>query len=69
MSKNSLSVPEFCHAEGFSKAMFYKLLKQGLAPQIMKIGRLTRISVEAAMEWRHRMEQLTKDGNTHEKSK
>jgi len=60
MLKNSLTVPEFCHNENISRAMFYKLRKQGMAPRIMKIGRLTRISIESATEWRKRMENLIK---------
>jgi predicted DNA-binding transcriptional regulator AlpA len=61
MLKNSLTIPEFCNGESISKAMFYKLRKQGLAPDIMKIGRLTRISAESVNEWRKRMEKLAKE--------
>jgi predicted DNA-binding transcriptional regulator AlpA len=62
MLKNSLTIPEFCNRESISRAMFYKLHKQGLAPRIMKIGRLTRISIESATEWRQRMEKLSGEG-------
>lgn len=62
MLKNSITIPEFCNQESISRAMFYKLNKQGLAPNVMKIGRLTRISVESANSWRKRMEILTKEG-------
>ena len=58
MFKNSITIPEFCNRESISRAMFYKLHKQGLAPKIMKIGRLTRISIESVAEWRKRMEKL-----------
>ena len=34
-----------------SRAMFYKLVKQGEAPRFFKVGRLTRISKEAAQQW------------------
>lgn len=37
--------------------MFYKLAKSGDAPDIMKIGTRTIISVEAAGRWRAKMEQ------------
>ena len=36
--------------------MFYKLLKAGKAPRIMKIGRRTLITYEAIQEWREAME-------------
>ena len=42
---------------GISRAMFYKLLKAGTGPKIMKVGERTLISSEAAAEWRRRMEQ------------
>jgi len=56
MHKKSLSIPEFCEQENISKSLFYKLLKQGIAPRIMKVGRRTLISIEAATEWRNDME-------------
>lgn len=63
MSKNSFSVNEFCFQENISRSMFYKLQKQGLAPKVMKIGRLTRITVESAKEWRERMQKLSVNNN------
>lgn len=51
------SVDQFCIAHGLSKSMFYKLLKAGNAPRIMKVGRRTLISFEAAEEWRKNLEQ------------
>lgn len=53
----AFSVAQFCAAHGFTKVFFYKLLKQGLGPRIMKVGARTLISVEAAAEWRRAMEQ------------
>ena len=64
MSKNdapaeteSQSIDSFCHRNGISRAMFYKLLKAGKGPRIMKIGSRTLISAEAAADWRRSMEQ------------
>lgn len=57
MSKSSLSVAEFCFQENISRSMFYKILKLGLGPRIMKIGRRTLITAESAREWRLRMEK------------
>ncbi len=50
------SVAQFCAAHGFTNVMFYKLMKQGRGPRIMKVGTRTLISVEAAADWRRTME-------------
>ena len=39
-----------------SRACFYKLLKDDRGPAVMKVGRRTIISAEAAASWRRRME-------------
>lgn len=51
-------VNEFCREHGISRGHFYNLLKRGEGPTIMKVGRRTLISAEAATEWRRRMEVL-----------
>lgn len=51
------SVAEFCKAHGFTKVKFYDLLHRGQGPKIMKVGTRTLISIEAATEWRRKMEQ------------
>ena len=53
------SVAEFCDRYGISRAMFYKLRKTATGPVVMKVGGRTLISVEAADEWRRRMEAET----------
>lgn len=53
------SVDEFCKANGISQSFFYKLAKQGKAPRIMKVGKRTLISSEAASDWRKEMEVAT----------
>lgn len=57
--RGAWSVDEFCKAHDFGRVKFYELLKEGRGPRIMKIGKRTLISVEAAAEWRRRMEQET----------
>ena len=49
------SIAQFCVSHGISRALFYLLLKDGKAPAIMKLGRRTLISAEAATEWRKKM--------------
>jgi hypothetical protein len=48
----ALSILEFCAAFGISEDFFYKLKRQGQAPRLMKVGKRTMISMEAANEWR-----------------
>jgi predicted DNA-binding transcriptional regulator AlpA len=55
--ETSYSVIQFCKDQNMSRGMFYKILKKGLGPKIMKIGRLTRISSSAITEWRKYMEE------------
>ncbi|MDA1277985.1 MAG: transcriptional regulator [Verrucomicrobia bacterium] len=52
----AFSIVQFCEAHGFSRAMFYLLMKDGRAPAVMKVGKRTLISAEAAADWRKRME-------------
>lgn len=56
---NAQSVDAFCESNGISRSLFYKLQREGKAPRIMKIGRRTLISSEAAAEWRKLMEVST----------
>ncbi|MCC8963755.1 helix-turn-helix domain-containing protein [Bradyrhizobium sp. Pear76] len=49
------TVPEFCQILGISRALFYKMVKQGKGPRLMKIGSLTRISAEALQDFKKRM--------------
>ena len=55
--KLSLTVDEFCKAHGISRATFYELIKVGKGPATFKLGRLTRVSVEAERAWRESLEE------------
>lgn len=55
----ALSVQEFCRAHRISRALFYVLMRNGRAPRLMRIGRRTLISAEAAAAWRRQMEADT----------
>lgn len=60
MYKPSLTIPEFCAGHGnISKSFFHKLVNEGRGPRLMKIGRRTLISAEAAAAWRAQMEAQT----------
>jgi predicted DNA-binding transcriptional regulator AlpA len=54
-------IPEFCRRHGISRAHFYNLSKSGGAPAVMRVGRRTLVSAEAAAEWRRRMEEAARD--------
>jgi predicted DNA-binding transcriptional regulator AlpA len=56
VDRRASSIDEFCIAHGISRAMFYKIRKQGRAPRIMTVGSRQLISDEAAAEWRQSME-------------
>jgi predicted DNA-binding transcriptional regulator AlpA len=49
-------VSTFCESHKISRSFLYKLIAEGRGPRLMKLGRRTLISVEAASEWRARME-------------
>jgi predicted DNA-binding transcriptional regulator AlpA len=57
----AFSIPEFCRRHGISRAHFYNLSKAGDGPAVMRVGRRTLISAEAAAEWRRRMERIARD--------
>ena len=49
------SVAQFCIAHNISRGTFYKRLKRGEGPQIIKVGRRTLITGEAAAAWRRKL--------------
>ena len=57
--KCAYSVDEFCETHGISRGLYYKLVKDGRGPEIMKLNTRTLISREAGEEWRRRMERET----------
>ena len=50
------SVTDFCREHSISRGLFYRLLREGSGPRVIKAGRRTLVSYEAAEEWRRRME-------------
>ena len=58
----TLTVDQFCASNQFSRVHFYELLKGGLGPRIMKLGRRTLITKHAETEWHRRMESVTQGG-------
>ncbi len=62
MGKAAFSVAEFCREHGISRGLFYNMLREGRGPAVIKAGRRTLISREAAEDWRRRMEAAAKAG-------
>jgi hypothetical protein len=54
----AFSVFGFCIAHGLSRSTFYKALRSGEGPRLMKCGRRTLISIEAAQRWRRARERV-----------
>jgi hypothetical protein len=52
----------FCLAHGLSRRMFYVMRRAGDGPRIMKCGRRTLISIEAAQAWRRARERAARRG-------
>jgi predicted DNA-binding transcriptional regulator AlpA len=57
--KEAATIPQFCDGHNISRTHLYELIKQGKGPRLMKVGRRTLISVEAAADWRKRIEAET----------
>ena len=60
MDKFAYSIKEFCFQHGISRTKFYDLIRNGLAPKMMKLGKRRLISVEAAKEWREKVSAKSK---------
>lgn len=58
-AKLAYTVPQFCDGFNVSRTHFYALLKDGKGPRLMKVGRRTLISAQAAADWCKRMEEET----------
>lgn len=53
------TVSAFCAAHHIARSFLYQLLREGRGPRVMKLGRRTFITREAAADWRARMERET----------
>ena len=64
MDKLVFSIADFCSQHGISRAKFYQLLAEGLAPTSFLVGRRRLITQEAARDWRGKMEARSASGHT-----
>jgi predicted DNA-binding transcriptional regulator AlpA len=63
MDRQAFTIDEFCEQFRISRATFYNLIGSGRGPRVIKIGSRSIISVEAAADWRHRMEGTAPAGS------
>jgi hypothetical protein len=52
----SLSIAEFCLVEGIGRSSFYYLAAMGRAPEMVKAGKINRITPQARRDWQARRE-------------
>lgn len=55
-SKEALTIEQFARAHSISRGHVYNLIRKGHGPRLMRVGKRTLVSKEAAEEWRRRME-------------
>jgi hypothetical protein len=53
---DALSIAEFCRRHGISTALYFKISREGRGPRLMRVGRRTLVTQEAACEWRRERE-------------
>ena len=53
---DALSIVEFCRRHGISTALYFKISREGNGPRVMRVGRRTLVTPEAAAEWRRARE-------------
>ena len=53
------TIKSFCQSEKISESFYFKLRAMGLGPKEMRFLSLVRISPQAKVEWRRRMEAST----------
>jgi hypothetical protein len=62
VTDHSYTVAEFATAERMSRQMVYLLWAQGKGPRYFMVGNRRRISHEARIEWRQRLEAEAANG-------
>ena len=50
------TISEFCRTHHICRATFYKMMRAGTGPRIMRIGRRVLITKEAVEAWRRERE-------------
>lgn len=53
--RKASTIDQFCADHSISRASFYRLLKAGQAPRLLKVGTKQLITEKSAAEWRQTM--------------
>ena len=56
MTQMAYTIDEFCEAHKISRSLFYKLPECD-RPKVVRLGRRRIITMEAAADWRERLER------------
>ena len=54
--QDTFSIQELCRRNGFGPGLSFKIARDGRRPRVMRVGRRTLISREAAEQWRRERE-------------
>ena len=54
--QDEYSIPEFCTRNRISQSFYFLIQKNGIGPRVMRVGKRTLISREAAEDWRRERE-------------
>jgi predicted DNA-binding transcriptional regulator AlpA len=56
--QDAYSVSDFCQRHQISRSHFYNLLNSHDGPRVMRVGKRTLVSREAAFDWRRKRENV-----------
>jgi len=56
----SMTIDVFCARNSISRSLFYTLIDDGIAPDLMRLGSIIRISTAAEAKWQRANEKRTK---------
>lgn len=63
------TIAEFCETHALAKSTLYVLIARGTGPRLMKLGKRTYVSAEAARAWRAANEEHTRASGAYESSR
>jgi hypothetical protein len=67
--QQAMSIRQFAHAHDLSIDTYFQMQKDGIGPDVMRIGGRTLISVESAARWRSAREAATREESRKRKER
>jgi predicted DNA-binding transcriptional regulator AlpA len=55
--RDAIGIYDFCDRHGISRSSWYNLVRDGIAPRVMRVGARVLISKEAVTDWRREREK------------